>query len=121
MKKSDLKTGMVVELANGRRGLVVVNNCYGEDGIIYSNDNWSGLDAYDEDLTWNFVGPDSQLDVVKVYKPSTPNNFLNFKTLKDHLFGTMKLIWERKVNTVTVSVHRSPEKTVTTTVQTVYH
>ena len=121
MKKSDLKTGMVIERADGQRGLVVLNNCYGEDGIIYSNDNWSGLDAYDEDLTWNFVSRDPQLAIVKVYKPSTPNNFLNFKTLKDHLFGSMDCIWERKVNTVTVLVHKSPEKTVTTTVQTVYN
>ena len=115
MKKSDLKTGMVIERADGQRGLVVLNNCYGEDGIIYANDNWSGLDAYDEDLTWNFVGPDSQLDVVKVYKPSTPNNFLNFKTLSDHLLGEMECIWEREKNSTTVEVQRFPNKTITIT------
>ena len=114
MKKSELKTGMVVELANSSRALVVKDNCYGEDSIIFANDNWTGLDSYSEDLLW-YVDEIERLDLVKVYKPTTPNNFLNFRTLKDHLNGTMECIWEREKDSTTVEVQRFPNKTITIT------
>ena len=120
MKKSELKTGMVVELANGNRALVVKDNCYKQDAIIFTNDNWTDLDSYSEDLLWHveeiersaFV---KSCGIVKVYKPTTPNNFLNFKTLKDHMNGTMECIWEREKNSTTVEVQRFPNKTITIT------
>ena len=120
MKKSELKTGMVVELRSGNRALVVKDNCYKQDAIIFANDNWTRLDSYSEDLLWH-VGRNERsdyvksYDIVKVYKPTTPNNFLNFKTLKDGMNGTMECIWEREKDSTTVEVQRFPNKTITIT------
>ena len=126
MKKSDLKTGHVVELRSGQRGLVVKDNCYNEDGIIFSNNDWTNLDDYSDALIWYEHESDRSdftmsCDIVKVYQPSTPNNFLNYQSLKDHLLGKMKLVWERKENTTFTKVERFPNKIVTTVTTTVYN
>lgn len=53
MKKSELKTGMVVECRSGEKALVIKDNCYGEDAIIFAPNNWTGLDGFSEDLLWH--------------------------------------------------------------------
>ena len=83
MTKSDLKNGMVVELRNGKRFLIVDDLGIGKDSCI----NLDGLFGYDENL--NDVSGFSEFDIIKIYK--TVGN--TFKTLFDK--EILSLIWER--------------------------
>ena len=97
MKKVQLQTGMIVELRNGNTALVVKDNCYGEDGIVFDKDSWTGLSSYDENtLKWTFVSETPKFDIVKVYKPDLPTGFLGRKSA--HRDG-MELLWE-ETNTI---------------------
>lgn len=84
MKKSDLKNGMVVELRNGKRFLIVNDLGIGKDSFIILD----GFSGYDENL-YDFIG-DSTFDITKIYK--TVGN--TFKTLFDN--EKLNLIWERE-------------------------
>lgn len=83
MKKSDLKTGMVVELRNEDKYLVV------NDSIL-NLDGWDKMSNYEDDLTSRAF---DSLDILKVYETSGgsfKNMFLN---------SNLTLIWEREENT----------------------
>ena len=83
MKKSDLKTGMVVELRNEDKYLVV------NDSIL-NLDGWDKMSNYENDLTSRAF---DSLDILKVYETSGgsfKNMFLN---------SNLTLIWEREENT----------------------
>ena len=84
MTKSDLKNGMVVELRNGKRFLIVNALGIGKDSCI----NLDGVFGYDENL--NDVSGFSEFDITKIYK--TVGN--TFKTLFDN--ERLSLIWERE-------------------------
>ena len=84
MKKSDLKNGMVVELRNGKRFLIVNALGIGEHSCI----NLDGFFGYDENL--NDVCGNSTLDITKIYKTVGHT----FKTLFDN--ESLSLIWERE-------------------------
>ena len=84
MKKSDLKNGMVVELRNGKRFLIVNALGIGEHSCI----NLDGFFGYDENL--NDVCGNSTLDITKIYKTVGHT----FKTLFDN--ERLSLIWERE-------------------------
>ena len=84
MKKSDLKNGMVVELRNGKRFLIVNDLGIGEDSCI----KLDGLVGYNENL--NDVSGFSEFDITKIYK--TVGN--TFRTLFDN--ERLNLIWERE-------------------------
>ena len=84
MTKSDLKNGMVVELRNGKRFLIVNDFGIGKDSCI----NLDGFFGYDENL--NDVSGFSEFDITKIYK--TVGN--TFKTLFDN--ERLSLIWERE-------------------------
>ena len=84
MKKSDLKNGMVVELRNGKRFLIVKDKGIGKDTCITIN----GFGGYDENL-YDVIGV-SEYDIIKIYK--TEGN--TFKTLFDN--ERLSLIWERE-------------------------
>ena len=84
MTKSDLKNGMVVELRNGKRFLIVNDMGIGKDSCI----NLDGFFGYDENL--NDVSGFSEFDITKIYK--TVGN--TFKTLFDN--ERLSLIWERE-------------------------
>ena len=84
MKKSDLKNGMVVELRNGKRFLIVDDRGFGEDSCIALN----GFMGYDENL--NDIMRYSEFDIIKIYK--TEGN--TFKSLFDK--DRLSLIWERE-------------------------
>ena len=84
MKKSDLKNGMVVELRNGKRFLIVKDKGIGKDTCITIN----GFMGYDENL-YDVIGY-SEYDITKIYK--TVGN--TFKTLFDN--ERLSLIWERE-------------------------
>ena len=84
MKKSDLKNGMVVELRNGKRFLIVNDFGIGKDSCI----NLDGLFGYDENLY--DINGDSTFDITKIYISSgrTFKNLFNNERLS--------LIWERE-------------------------
>ena len=84
MTKSDLKNGMVVELRNGKRFLIVNDLGIGKDSCI----NLDGFFGYDKNL--NDVSGFSEFDITKIYK--TVGN--TFKTLFDN--ERLSLIWERE-------------------------
>ncbi len=84
MTKSDLKNGMVVELRNGKRFLIVNDLGIGKDSCI----NLDGFFGYDENL--NDVIGGSIFDITKIYKTEGTT----FKTLFDK--ERLSLIWERE-------------------------
>ena len=84
MKKSDLKNGMVVELRNGKRFLIVNDKGIGKDSCITLN----GVMGYDENL--NDVSGFSKFDITKIYISSGRT----FKNLFDK--DRLSLIWERE-------------------------
>ena len=80
MKKSDLKNGMVVELASGSRALVI-------NGLLLFEDGYQGLSAYKDDLTTKIFNNKFQIN--KVFKSKLYN-------LCDVLTDDLSLIWERE-------------------------
>ena len=82
--KSDLKNGMVVELRNGKRFLIINDLGIGKDSCI----NLDGLLGYDENL--NDVSGYSTFDITKIYKTVGHT----FKTLFDN--ESLSLIWGRE-------------------------
>ena len=84
MKKSDLKNGMVVELRNGKRFLIVNDRGFGEDSCITIN----GFMGYDENL--NDIMRYSEFDIIKIYK----TRGCTFNNLFDN--EILILIWERE-------------------------
>ena len=84
MTKSDLKNGMVVEVRNGKRFLIVNDLGIGKDSCIYLD----GFMGYNENL--NDVIGDSTFDITKIYKTVGRT----FKNLFDN--ERLSLIWERE-------------------------
>ena len=84
MKKSDLKNGMVVEIRNGKRFLIVNDFGIGEGSCI----NLDGFMGYNENL-YDISGF-SEYDITKIYKTVGHT----FKTLFDN--ESLSLIWERE-------------------------
>ena len=84
MTKSDLKNGMVVEIRNGKKFLIVNDLGIGENSFILLD----GFSGYNENL--NDVSGFSEFDITKIYK--TVGN--TFKTLFDN--ERLTLIWERE-------------------------
>ena len=80
MKKSDLKNGMVVELASGSRALVI-------NGLLLFEDGYQGLSGYKDDLTTKIFNNEFQIN--KVFKSKLYN-------LCDVLTDDLTLIWERE-------------------------
>ena len=83
MKKSDLKTGMVVELRNKKKYLVINDSMSNLDG-------WDKMSNYEDDLTSRAF---DSLDILKVYETSGGS----FKSM--FLNSNLTLIWEREENT----------------------
>ena len=85
--KDMLKDGMIIELRNGNR-FIMINGC------LVGKSTYCSLEWHRSDLTSQL---DSNMDVVKVFEVKTPCTFISI------LDNTGKLIWERKdVKEVTV-------------------
>lgn len=91
MKKSELKSGMVLENITGIRYIVIGSS-------IHSNCNtWDSLIEYNEDLTHKSM-PLSNIS--KVYESKDDDNYfaveLTIRDEKIRIHEHMDLIWERK-------------------------
>ena len=83
--KDDLKDGMVVELKNGYRGIIIHNLIIGEDFYIQ-------LSNYNDRLIANYNNPIvNGLNIIKVYNALSYKGFKNY--IKDE---NLTLIWERE-------------------------
>ena len=80
MTKSDLKNGMVVELASGSRALVI-------NGLLLFEDGYQGLSGYKDDLTTKIFNNEFQIN--KVFKSKLHN-------LCTVLTDDLSLIWKRE-------------------------
>ena len=80
MNKSDLKNGMVVELASGSRALVI-------NGLLLFEDGYQGLSGYKDDLTTKIFNNEFQIN--KVFKSKLHN-------LCTVLTDDLSLIWKRE-------------------------
>ena len=66
MKKSDLKSGMIVEFRNGMQDIVMLNpDCTGKE-LISLVGGYLRLDNYNEDLTY-MIASNVNWDIIKVY------------------------------------------------------
>lgn len=81
MRKEDLKDGMILEMRNGKRFLLV-------NDVMRDLDNFIGLSSYNNDLTHTQY---AHFDIVKVYK-DTREYSLRSK-FKDR---NLTFIWERE-------------------------
>lgn len=101
MKKSDLKTGMLVENRGGRRGLVLLGTEKGDIiaawGNKKGNETWNLLDSFDDDLNLiTSFGSDANnvFSIVKVYSQAS-NMFAADNSVHDRI-----LLFEKHVNKV---------------------
>ena len=106
MNKSDLRNGHIIETRKGETGLIIKDNVFGEDAVIFSENNWTGLDGFDENLYWYGSPRDNKflynrndfcrtVDIMRVYKPNLPTGFLSRANGKNN-DKPMTLIWERE-------------------------
>ena len=111
MNKSELKTGMVVELRNGDRYLVFKDASYMFDShsddimvCIDKPNNWFSFnDSYNENLKYEYDSDDACYDIMKVYKVYHPYNiiahegFMSEYDIKnpDGKYSELTLLWER--------------------------
>lgn len=65
MKKSDLKTGMIVEIRNGRTMKVLLGTSRGDILTSLNTITWASVDSYRKDLTHQV---DSQFDIIRIYQ-----------------------------------------------------
>lgn len=96
MTKSELKTGMIVILANGMECMVyedVQTSLYKGDALVAINgsNNWMRLDSYNENLTVK-TRVYKDLDIVKVIQVQHPYAFIR----PDYCLEYRKILWSKK-------------------------
>lgn len=97
MTKSELKTGMIVVLANGKEYMVYkdVNTSYtvNEDIIVAmdGSSDWEFLSSYNEHMERNNRHK-KDFDIVKVIRVSHPYAFIRLDYEKEK----RKILWQRK-------------------------
>lgn len=92
MKKSDLRSGMIVEFRNGKMDLVMLNPDCVRRELISFDGGFIGLDHYNEDLTYEGID-DEVWDIVKVY--SLESSICHILSNTRETLKKKKLIWER--------------------------
>lgn len=91
MKKSDLKTGMVVETRNGEKYLVMLNTDYKDMELINFKGGYLSLYSYNSELIFT-EQPFREFDIVKAYSVENSIRWL----LSNKECMEFKLIWERE-------------------------
>lgn len=88
MKKSNLKPGMVVEYADGKKRLVTTVN---GKLFLMGVDMFSELDNFDE----NLISKTRGLNIMRVFQPKEPRSLTS-------LLGCDNCIWERQETVLTM-------------------
>ena len=86
MTKSELKTGMLVELRDGGVRKLFLGSCVG-DVWVSKDGAWIPLENVKNDLTHK---GDCCFDIMKVYSHNHPDQFPNWEPQPDHL------VWQRE-------------------------
>jgi hypothetical protein len=92
MKKSDLKTGMVIEDVKGRLGIMLWGT------VIFGISGGTSMDLLNDDLTRSNKKC-SDGDFLKVYKPRHDKNYnanIQFWIKEKNVLEHCQLLWERK-------------------------
>lgn len=101
MKKSELRTGMVVTTRDGDEYMVVKGirtvwtGCHDEDVLVstWIDWSWNSLDRYNEDLTYGGdIEHPEKWDIVKAEMYNHPCSLQGEKVRTDE----RKLLWERE-------------------------
>ena len=87
MTKDDLKTGMVVELKNGTKYMVLLDTPCGD--VLIRDAAWSPFSRYDHNLNQDNLY-DPLCGIARVYKPNGEYQ------MERKYWGEMELIWERQ-------------------------
>ena len=99
MTKSELKTGMIVVIANGKEYMVYKDSAYSWSRNIDPNvlvaldgsDSWNRLSSYDENM--KFINRNYEyLDIVKVIQVTHPYTFIR----REYNRNEDKVLWSRK-------------------------
>lgn len=106
MKKSDLKTGMVVETRNNEHYLVMLNPDCEDRDLIHFKGGFMPLCDYDDDLT--IRDGDTEWDIVKVYQ-LCESICLIINNAATAMCGS-KVLWERPAETVEMTIAEIEEK-----------
>ena len=93
--KSELKTGMMVELCNGMRYTVMLDTCMDGRNLLTGGKNgygWLSLDKYNDSLVFSDKGITEKDDTMfwSVKRVYAPNNVGAVGKFKDH-----HILWER--------------------------
>lgn len=112
MKKSDLKTGMIVVTRDGEKYMVMLNVEYAtitsilsKPNVIVSESGWMSLDNYFDDL--KSLANGDEFDIVAVYSPLMAASLWR-KNLSDS--GDWKCVWKREESSVEMTVAEIEEK-----------
>jgi hypothetical protein len=101
-KKSDLKTGMIVEMRDGSKFTVMLDTVAIDKDVLIGVENdydWERLSNYTDDLI-NTNCSHGDCDIVKVYQPSHCYSFVASNKLNaNYRVNDNELIWERKERT----------------------
>jgi hypothetical protein len=107
MKKSDLKTGMMVEYNNGNRAIVIQNvdtKKYGYQNLFFAEDGcFMTGEGYNEDLICR-VNHGAGYTIKKVYAPSSESHILR-KSLEGR-----RLLWEREPQPIEMTLEEACKK-----------
>lgn len=87
MKKSDLKTGMIVEFDSGKIGMVLLGT---NNGDIISGQTSINLDDLTNELE-SIDGFYYDLKIVKIHQPFSNSDYLSYGLIRDHYIA-----WECK-------------------------
>jgi len=112
-EKSDLKTGMIVELENGDKYLIVLNCLSTQQtskDILINTNGWLLLKNYKQNLKDYKRNPtfleneytDKSFNIIKVFKSKWNGSIMSFSNLE--------LIWERKEEIPELTMAEAIEK-----------
>ena len=109
MKKSDLKTGMIVETNHGKKFLVMLNPDCEERELIDFEGGWLPLNQYNENLEsiYNLFGK-NKWNIDKVYSADIYIHYLLENT--DEMMKNLKLLWERGEKPIEMTVAEIEQK-----------
>jgi hypothetical protein len=99
MKKSDLKTGMWVELRNGKSAMVLMSTNNGD--ILSGPKAWFPIDALNDDLTYEGI---KDSDIIRIYQPMSNRVYFG------GMLEEMNLLWERKPAPIEMTLQEAIQK-----------